>query len=305
MPQLKFRNVTTVSTIQTLSLTQANATLSTRYSEAQYDSLTCTSWSPDSQKIATWSKTATNSEKTLKIINASTGNIDTSYNFTGFPSCPVWSPDSTKIVFGANKNITPNLGQTPAPVPDYAMIQISLPAGTETRIMDNVTEVSDWQAITDQSTPSVYRFWSDTKNHHFYTSSYDEAVSVIQNYSDNTWKYEAAAFKVSPAASGECVPGKSPVYRFWSNQYQGHFYTINAAEKDLVIAKWPTIWSFEGVAFCANTSSAGDFISPVYRFWSDKYQGHFYTTNSTERDNIIQIWPDTWKYEGPVYYVAS
>lgn len=151
----------------------------------------------------------------------------------------------------------------------------------------------------------IYRFWSTKNNHHFYTSNYNEATSVIENYSDDIWQYEAAAFKVSSSVAGECPAGKSPVYRFWSNKYQGHFYTISTAEKDSVIAKWPTIWNFEGVVFCANTSASGEFTSPVYRFWSDKYQGHFYTTNSAERDSVIQTWPGIWKYEGPVYYVAS
>jgi hypothetical protein len=43
-------------------------------------------------------------------------------------------------------------------------------------------------------------------------------------------------------------------------------------------------------------------LSPVYRFWSNTFLGHFYTISEYEKDYVIATWPDTWTYEGPVFY---
>jgi len=41
---------------------------------------------------------------------------------------------------------------------------------------------------------------------------------------------------------------------------------------------------------------------PVYRFWSPKFEGHFYTISETEKDHIVRTWPGTWTYEGIAFY---
>jgi len=44
----------------------------------------------------------------------------------------------------------------------------------------------------------------------------------------------------------------SPVYRFWSDTQQAHFYTIDEEEKEYVIATYPeNVWRYEGIAFYA------------------------------------------------------
>ena len=47
------------------------------------------------------------------------------------------------------------------------------------------------------------------------------------------------------------------VYRFWSPVKGHHFYTINEAEKNDVIARLPQYWTYEGVAFFAFPSTGG------------------------------------------------
>ncbi len=76
---------------------------------------------------------------------------------------------------------------------------------------------------------------------------------------------------VSPSSN----PSLKPVYRFWSDSYQAHFYTITESEKDGVISNDPN-WRYEGIAYYAYPSQEDD-SSPIYRFWSDNYQAHFYT----------------------------
>lgn len=96
----------------------------------------------------------------------------------------------------------------------------------------------------------------------------------------------------------------APVYRFWSDTYKGHFYTISRAERDQVIQNYPTsIWKYEGAVYGAYTAKQPGTI-PLYRFWSAAYSGHFYTTSVAERDQVISNYPDhIWKYEGTAYHV--
>ncbi|GAD35514.1 hypothetical protein MTS1_03359 [Microbacterium sp. TS-1] len=110
------------------------------------------------------------------------------------------------------------------------------------------------------------------------------------------WLIEGAPLPPSSALEA------TPVYRFWSNRYQGHFYTADLEERDLVAARWPQIWSYEGIAYRAFATSAPGTV-PVFRFWSALYNGHFYTADATERDNVIARWAGIWAYEGVAFNV--
>jgi hypothetical protein len=89
----------------------------------------------------------------------------------------------------------------------------------------------------------------------------------------------------------------SPVYRFWSGVF---FYTINEEEKDYVMATWPDVWHYEGIAYYAYKTQAPGTL-PVYRFWDGK--SFFYTIDEAEKNHVIATWPDIWHYEGIAYYV--
>lgn len=98
------------------------------------------------------------------------------------------------------------------------------------------------------------------------------------------------------------IEGATPVYRFWSDRLQGHFYTISEFERDKVIRTWPETWTYEGSRYDAfKTQQPG--TVPLYRFWSERLGGHFYTVSAAERDRVIRTWPDVWAYEGVAYYV--
>ncbi len=150
---------------------------------------------------------------------------------------------------------------------------------------------------TESCSLPVYRFWSDTKQGHFYTISETEKNFVINNYPDNIWKYEGIAFN---ALDGNA----DPVYRFWSDQHQHHFYTISETEKNFVINNYPdNIWKYEGIVYYAYKSQVSD-STPLYRFWSDTKQGHFYTSSLTEKQYIETHYPSNiWRYERIAYYV--
>jgi hypothetical protein len=64
------------------------------------------------------------------------------------------------------------------------------------------------------------------------TRGRDEAVALMQ-----AW------------VRSEVAAGTVEVYRFWSPVYACHFYTADPNERDAVLATWPDVWSYEGVAF--------------------------------------------------------
>ena len=149
----------------------------------------------------------------------------------------------------------------------------------------------------------VYRFWSDTLGHHFYTINEAEKAHVIANYPPPIWTFEGIAFYGCPAGSPPA--GTGPVYRFWSDTLSGHFYTMSEAERDHLIANYPPpIWTYEGTAFYAYPEGSQPIgTAAVYRFWSDTLSGHFYTMSEAERDYLIANYPPPiWTYEGVAWY---
>ncbi|MFC1852493.1 C1 family peptidase [candidate division CSSED10-310 bacterium] len=98
------------------------------------------------------------------------------------------------------------------------------------------------------NTLPVYRFWSDTGQCHFYTISKAEKDHLSNNYPDDVWRYERIAWYAYPQQQS----GTLPVYRFWSDVGQCHFYTISQAEKDYIIANYAdNIWRYERIAWYA------------------------------------------------------
>ncbi|MCA9381714.1 N-acetylmuramoyl-L-alanine amidase [Candidatus Dojkabacteria bacterium] len=148
-------------------------------------------------------------------------------------------------------------------------------------------------------TMPIYRFWSDKQHSHFFTGDIDEKNYVKDEYDEATWNYETVAF----FGLEDSKNNAKPVYRFWSDEYQAHFYTIDGAEKEYVIDAFDdSVWKYEGIAYYAYTNEE-EGTTPVYRFWSDEYHSHFYTTDEAEKDYVINTFDEsTWKYEGEAYF---
>lgn len=115
---------------------------------------------------------------------------------------------------------------------------------------------------------------------------------------------EGGSTAVISGLGAELLPPTTPVYRFWSSTLRSHFYTASSAERDQILARYPTaVWALEGTAYQAFAKS-GPGTVPLYRFWSLKLGGHFFTTDILERDHVIAAYDDfTWAYEGIAYYV--
>jgi hypothetical protein len=156
------------------------------------------------------------------------------------------------------------------------------------------------EPVTPDTVP-VYRFWSPITSSHFYTINEEEAQGLMTNYAW-AWTYEGIAYYTM---ADDSDPGAMPVYRFWSPLLGGHFFTMNEAEKDYILATYPSeTWTYEGIAFYAfAVGDAPADTQPVYRFWSPLVGHHFYTMNEAEKDYILATYStNVWTYEGVAWY---
>lgn len=104
-----------------------------------------------------------------------------------------------------------------------------------------------YTGVIENASP-VYHFVSKTNKRHFCTISEEEKYRMIDNFS-STWKYQGIAFFAYP--EGHQPEGARPVYRFWSDSLQQHFYTMDEATKDMMIKALSDSWKYEGVAWYA------------------------------------------------------
>lgn len=168
-------------------------------------------------------------------------------------------------------------------------------------VSNNKREISPVVACRPDTSCPVYRFHHPVKKRHFYTISAEEKNYVEMN--NPNWKFETVAFYAhnSTIGNGQTL-NVSPVYRFWSDSKQAHFYTISADERDLII-KNDKSWKYETIAYYAFKTQVPGTV-PLYRFWSNEYQTHFFTANEDEKKVIINTNPN-WRYEGIAYYVKN
>jgi len=217
--------------------------------------------------------------------------------------------------------VTINSDPTPAggwqQVAADGTIVITLPEGVtgshRLAVADATNQLMGWTPVdiaadvppdVDPIPAPVYRFWSSTNKSHFYTIDETEKQFVIDTYDDAQWKFEGPAYLAYETA----VPGSAPLYRFWSQRYQGHFYTADAGEKDHVIAAYPDDeWKYEGIAYyIVPTTSSVTGTGEVYRFWSQNNRHHFYTSDPVEKQFVIDTYDDAeWAYEGPAFKVPT
>ena len=149
---------------------------------------------------------------------------------------------------------------------------------------------------------SVHRFWSPLTGKHFYTTSESEKSKLINSY-PGVWVYEEIAYR---AYLEDCARGLAPIYRFWSNSFNSHFYTASEEEKQKLLGTYSHVWTYEGIAFYGfpEGGQPPDAL-PVYRFWSDRLNGHFYTSSEAEKNKLIENYRHTWAYEGIAWYARS
>ena len=149
----------------------------------------------------------------------------------------------------------------------------------------------------------VYRFWNATRKGHFFTLGTAERNAVASTYIPTEWQYESIAYD----AFSSQIAGTIPLYRFFSQVFQGHFYTASSAERDQVDSGYTdNEWLYEGVAYYVYPTSSPAPSRNVYRFWSPDNKHHFYTSSEAESLAVQNNYPDNvWTYEGPSFKVPN
>lgn len=194
----------------------------------------------------------------------------------------------------------------------YAHIDIDQhdPEGSRVTVKEATLTIKYITTGTAPPQPSeaapVYRFWSPSLGKHFFTIDAAEKDYILAAYPPEVWSYEGVAFLAYP--EGAQPAGTSAVYRFWSPLTGAHFYTIDAAEKDNVVATYPPeVWTLEGIGFYAYPEGAQPAgTSAVYRFWSPFHASHFYTVDVAEKDHVLATYPpEIWTYEDVAFHVYA
>jgi alpha-tubulin suppressor-like RCC1 family protein len=139
-----------------------------------------------------------------------------------------------------------------------------------------------------------------------YGTSAEEMIATGRMRTVATIPTDSGATYTVPASciveTGGTATNGFPVYRFFNNGAGGHFYTINAAEKDTVIANY-NWFRYEGVGFNASpVAQAG--LLPVYRFFNNNAGGHFYTISESEKNTVLQNY-NWFRYEGTGFHAST
>jgi beta propeller repeat protein len=170
--------------------------------------------------------------------------------------------------------------------------------GNNNDLRGQLYESPVFQSSTPTTVP-VYRFYNNNNGAHFYTISEAERDNLIANYS-YALTLEGIAFYVYATQATDTLP----VYRFYNNNNGAHFYTISEAERDNLIANYPTIFTLEGIAFYVYATKATDTL-PVYRFYNNNNSAHFYTISEAEKNYVIANYPSIYVFEGAVFYAYA
>ena len=106
---------------------------------------------------------------------------------------------------------------------------------------------------------------------------------------------------VAPQTAASTGGNDFAVYRFFDKVNGTQFLTASAAERDAILKTRPDLVA-EGVGIGA-VDGSGDASNtvPVYRFFDTRSGTHFYTSSSSERDDIIGTRPDL-TFEGASFY---
>lgn len=96
-----------------------------------------------------------------------------------------------------------------------------------------------------------------------------------------------------------------PLYRFWDAVHSRHFFTADEADRNKLLDNYPGVWTYEGIVYHALSTAGQAGVVPVYRFWSEKLNAHFFTVNAAERDKLLVSYAGVWAYEGVVFYAYA
>jgi len=203
-----------------------------------------------------------------------------------------------------------------APIPQPAQKPNVTAPAYDASVLSPVTLT--WDTCTDGSANSIYvTIINADSDQTVAGNSFDKAATSSNPYTlgGGVYDVEVSFGSLHDTADDTGIPfeiGKgvmvghrftvslTAVYRFWSPVNSVHFYTISEDEKNMVIANWQHVWTYEGVAYHTAATANATGLVPVYRFWSG--HSHFYTISEDEKNMLIRDYPGVWTFEGIAFY---
>lgn len=156
---------------------------------------------------------------------------------------------------------------------------------------------------------TMYRLYNPNSGEHFYTSNTVEVEKLSGPMgsgggfcgvdSDGQFKCwginRGAGWKLEQNAGWIAPTQGAPVYRLYNRNAGDHHYTLNAAERDMLIKKG---WKYEGIGW----HSGGSW--PLYRQYNRRARRgtHNYTVSKPENDMLVRL---GWKAEGIGWHALS
>ncbi|KAB5605529.1 hypothetical protein [Bifidobacterium jacchi] len=138
---------------------------------------------------------------------------------------------------------------------------------------------------------AMYRLYNRNSGEHFYTSNKAERDMLRKA----GWKYEGIGWNAPSKSTPKGYAIIEPVYRLYNRNAGDHHYTMNSAERDMLVAKG---WKYEGIGWYSSNRSC---MWPLYRQYNRRARrgSHNYTLNKAENDMLVA---KGWKYEGIAWY---
>lgn len=125
-------------------------------------------------------------------------------------------------------------------------------------------------------------------------------ISDFNNAGQIVGSYDDATGRNSFVADQRIAAQLEDTFRFFDTRDGGHFFTNSEAERDQVLATRADL-KLEGVGFQSFADDRVAGAEEVYRFFSTRDGGHFFTTSEAERDQVLATRADL-KFEGVGFY---
>lgn len=208
---------------------------------------------------------------------------------------PTVSDCGAAFVYNANATITGICRDAMTGLP-VAGVEVQLhrpdPGGDPTPASDYVLSGADGRYTLKVPSGRYYLNW--LAGTHYQPGWYNDVelwpeASALTVWAGNTYTVNLSLYPV----------GK--VFRFYNVKNGTHFFTNSLPEKKHVLATWPDIFTYEGIAYCTRPATE---VSPLYRFYNRVSASHFYTASASERDHVMATWPHVFSYDGPTYAVT-
>lgn len=179
-------------------------------------------------------------------------------------------------------------------------------------------EVYDSENSTDgYSYTTDVHFFSMASGQEGMRGYYDDVMPLpikIQNggyafFGVDAWGDETGSYQLEITVTrhelGEVDPNDprnvvTPLYRFYREGNDSHFFTVNESEKEVVEA----FWEYEGVSQHVLHSMVPS-ATPVYRMFNSISKSHFYTASESELKNIQENLGHIYSLEGVAFYALK